>query len=276
MRASTILILASRELRAAMRGRWFLMGSILFGLLAIAVSQLGMAGSRGWGISAADRTAAALLNLVLLFVPLLGIPLGASSFAKEKEDGTLGYLIAQPARRSEVFTGKLAGLILAITLTLGIGFGLAAVWVGLRGAIASETFWAMAFAAWLLGFFSVSLGVLFASITQNSLQALALSIGAWVVLVFLCDFGVLALAAARILGPGAIFAISIANPLQAVKTLIALSISHRLEVLGPAGVHAVQVLGSTGLLAVLISSIAVWTFAVIETGYLRFRKENFI
>jgi len=172
--------------------------------------------------------------------------------------------------------GKLAGLILAITLTLGIGFGLAAVWVGLQGAIESHIFWAMTFAAWLLGLFSVSLGVLFASITQNRLQALALSIGAWVVLVFLCDFGVLALAAAQILGPGAIFAISIVNPLQAVKTLIALFISHRLEVLGPAGVHAVQVLGSNGLLAVLIGSIAVWIFAVTQTSYLRFRKENFL
>jgi Cu-processing system permease protein len=275
MRFSTIITLASREMRVALRGRWFLMGSILFGLLAIAVSQLGMAGSRGWGISAADRTAAALLNLVLLFVPLLGIPLGASSFAREKEDGTLGYLTAQPLRRSEVFTGKLCGLVLAITLTLGIGFGLAALWVGMQSAMASHTFWAMAGAAWLLGSFCVALGVLFASITKSSLQALALSIGAWVVLVFLCDFGVLALAAAQVLGPGAIFAISITNPLQAVKTLVAVSISHRLEVLGPAGVHAVQVLGNTGLLAVLISSIAVWTFTVIQAGYLRFRKENF-
>jgi ABC-type transport system involved in multi-copper enzyme maturation permease subunit len=262
-------------MRAAMRGRWFLMGSLLFGFLAVAVSQLGMAGSNGWGISAADRTAAALLNLVLLFVPLLGIPLGASSFAGEKEDGTLGYLTAQPVRRSEVFSGKLAGLILAITLTLGIGFGFAAIWVGLRGAMASQTFWAMAFAAWLLGILSVSLGVLFASITQSRLQALALSVAAWVLLVFLCDFGVLALAAAQVLGPRAIFAISVINPLQAVKTLVALFISHRLEVLGPAGVHAVQTLGERGLLAILIGSNLLWIFLVSQISYLRFRKENF-
>jgi ABC-type transport system involved in multi-copper enzyme maturation permease subunit len=268
-------MLASREVRTAMRGRWFLMGSLLFGILAVAVSQLGMEGSHGWGISAADRTSAALLNLVLLFVPLLGIPLGASSFAGEREDGTLGYLTAQPVSRSEIFTGKLAGLISTITLTLALGFGLAAIWVGLRGAIGSETFWSMAFAAWLLGAFSVSLGVLFATITQSRLQALALSIGAWVVLVFLCDFGVLALAAGQLLGPSAIFAISIANPLQAVKTFVALFLSHRLEVLGPAGVHALQVLGSGGLLAILIGSIAVWIFAISQAGYFRFRKEDF-
>jgi Cu-processing system permease protein len=235
-----------------------------------------MAGSKGWGISAADRTAAALLNLVLLFVPLLGIPLGASSFGSERDDGTLGYLIAQPLRRSEIFSGKLAGLIIAITLTMGIGFGMAAVWVGIRGAIQSQTFWALAFAAWLLALFSVCLGVFLASITQNRMQALALSIGSWVVLVFLCDFGILALAAAQIFGPGAIFGISIINPLQAVKTFVVLFISHRLEVLGPAGVHAVQTLGSNGLLLILIGSIGVWILLTAKAAYYQFRKENFL
>jgi Cu-processing system permease protein len=275
MRLRPITTIAAREMRAAIRGRWFIVGSLLFGILAIAVSQLGAAQSRIWGISAADRTSAALVNLVLLFVPLLGIPLGSSSFSHEKEDGTLGYLTAQPLRRSEIFAGKLTGLIIAITITLGIGFGLAAVWAGLRSAISSQTFWALTFGAWLLAAFSISLGVLFGSIAQKSSQALALSIGAWVVLVFLCDFGVLALTTAEVAGPGAIFGISIINPLQAVKTLIALFISHRLEVLGPAGVHAVQVFGNNKLIAILIGSIFIWTFTVIESSYLRFRKENF-
>jgi Cu-processing system permease protein len=277
MRLRVIQVLISREIRACLRGRWFLLGAAGFGILSIAVAHLGSsAGASGWGISTVDRTTAALMNLILLFVPLLGIPLGATSFAGESEDGTLGYLIAQPLSRLELFAGKWLGLIAAITMTLGLGFGITAIWMGFQGALASNMFWAMALGAWLLAIFSISLGAFFASISQSRMQALAFSVAAWLFLVFLCDFGILALAVANIIGAKGIFAISIINPLQAVKIFIAMFVSQRLEVLGPAGIHAIQTFGSTGLILILLSSLAIWMSAVTGFGFLRFRRENFL
>jgi ABC-type transport system involved in multi-copper enzyme maturation permease subunit len=249
-------------------------GAVSFAALAVAVARLGMAGAEEWGIAALDRTAAALLNLVLLFVPLLTLPLGATSFSGEAEDGTLPYLLSQPVTRGEVFLGKLLGLEVAMTLSLALGFGAAGAWVGARGGVGTGAFLALAGGAWLLGVVTTTLGVLLSVLSRGRARALAAAVAAWLALVFLCDFGVLALAAARALGPSTLFGVSIANPLQAAKTLSALAISERLEILGPVGVHAVRELGRAGLGFALAGTLVAWTALAGAGAWLRFRKEN--
>jgi Cu-processing system permease protein len=233
-----------------------------------------MAEAARWGVSAFDRTSAALLNLVLLFVPLLALPLGATSFAGESEDGTLAYLVAQPLSRAEVFCGKLCGLFAAMTLALAIGFGGAAIWLGTRGDLSIEAFAALAGGAWLLGLVSTAIGVLLSIAARTRSRALAAAVGAWLLLVFLCDFGVLALAATQALGADELFWISLVNPLQAAKTLSALSISERLEILGPVGVHAVRELGRSGLAALLGAALAAWLLAAGSAALALFQREN--
>jgi Cu-processing system permease protein len=274
MRARIVTVLAGREVRAAIRGRWFLVGALSLALLSIAVASLGMAGAERWGVSALDRTAVALLDLVLLFIPLMALPLGAGSFAGEGEDGSLAYVVAQPVTRAEVFAGKLAGLIATMTLSLAIGFGAAAIVVGLSGGVPTATFLALAAGAWLLAVVTVTLGALLSVLAKRRVRALAAAIATWVVLVFLCDFGVLATAASEWMSAGGLFAISVANPIEAVKTLAALAISDRLEVLGPVGVHAVRVLGRGPLSALLTISILAWTTISAFAAYLQFRRES--
>lgn len=274
MRMRAVSLLAAREIRVSLRGRWILVGAASFTVLAIAVAQLGMAGAQRWGVATLDRTSAALLNLVLLFVPLLTLPLGASSFRGEAEDGTLPYLVAQPVTRAEVFSGKLVGLLLAMSLSLLIGFGAAAAVLGIQGGVSVGAFGAMAAGAWLLGVVTTTLGVFLSTATRTRAHALAAAIGAWLMLVFLCDFGVLALAASQTLGPGALFGISLANPLQATKTLSALAISERLEILGPVGVHAVRELGRPALAALLCGTLAAWALLSSGGALLLFRREN--
>jgi Cu-processing system permease protein len=275
MRLRIAVLLAGREIRYSWRGRWLVIGAGAFGLLAVAVAGLGMAGAERWGISALDRTSAALLNLVLLFVPLLTLPLGASSFSGELEDGTLPYLVAQPVTRTEVFTGKLLGLLAAMSISLLIGFGGAAIWIGFRGGVPAPSFAALAAGAWLLGIVTTTLGVFISVAAKSRARALAAAMGVWLALVFLCDFGVLALAASQALGPAALFAISLVNPLQAAKTLSALVISERLEILGPVGVHAVRELGRPALALLLCGTLAAWTLVSAGCGWLFFRRENF-
>jgi Cu-processing system permease protein len=274
MRARIVTLLARREIRASIRARWFAVGAVSLGLLATAATQLGIATAERWGVSALDRTAATLLNLVLLFIPLLTLPLGAGSFAGEVEDGTLAYLVAQPVTRLEVFTGKLAGLMGATTLSILFGFGAAAIAVGLGGAVPTATYAALVLGAWLLGLVTVTIGALLSIATKRRVRALAAAIAVWIVLVFLCDFGVLAVAASQSVGPGALFAISLVNPMQAVKTLTALVISARLEILGPVGVFAVHTLGRLPLGCVLGAAALLWIPLSAGIGYAIFRKES--
>src|ERR1043166_7551661 len=111
MRPRATSLVAARELREAMRSRWFVLAAGCFLILSLGLSMLGLAGAQRSGLAGFDRTTASLLNLALLFVPLVTLSLGALGIAGELEDGSLAMLLAQPVTRGEVFAGKYLGLL---------------------------------------------------------------------------------------------------------------------------------------------------------------------
>src|SRR5512145_3556566 len=99
MRLRTAGLVAARELREAMRSRWFVLAAVCFLVLSLGLSLLGLAGAQRSGLAGFDRTTASLLHLALLFVPLVTLPLGGLGIAGELEDQSLGMLLAQPITR---------------------------------------------------------------------------------------------------------------------------------------------------------------------------------
>ena len=75
--ARNVLSIARRELREAMRSRWFILYTISFAILGLGVSAISSAGSGGMGLSGYGRTAAGLINIILLVVPLMALTAGA-------------------------------------------------------------------------------------------------------------------------------------------------------------------------------------------------------
>ena len=135
MSIKTIATLADYELRSSLRNRWFLLYALAFALLAVALSGLSLTGAGMFGFAGFGRTAASLINLVLLIVPLMGLTIGAQSLASEREKGTLAYLLAQPVSRAEVLWGKFVGLGMALLAALLLVFGLSAAMIGWQGGI---------------------------------------------------------------------------------------------------------------------------------------------
>src|SRR5512145_3293430 len=106
MRLRTAGLVAARELREAMRSRWFVLAAACFLVLSLGLSLLGLAGAQRSGIAGFDRTTASLLTLALLFVPLVTLTLGGLGIAGELEHQSLSMLLAQPITRLEAYVGK--------------------------------------------------------------------------------------------------------------------------------------------------------------------------
>src|SRR5690348_3724812 len=87
--AASIGRLCGRELRDALRSRWFVMYTCAFIVLGLGVSYASAASSGG-GMSGFGRTSAGLVNLVLLVVPLMALTAAAGSVASDRERGMLG------------------------------------------------------------------------------------------------------------------------------------------------------------------------------------------
>ena len=112
MTLRAVMLIARKEVRDALRNRWFLLYAAAFAGLAHALSRLALDGASLAGFAGFGRTAASLVTLVLLIVPLMGLTLGAASIAGERERGTLSTLLAQPIARVDVLLGKLVSTIL--------------------------------------------------------------------------------------------------------------------------------------------------------------------
>ncbi|MGQ9463982.1 MAG: hypothetical protein ACUVTP_13110 [Candidatus Fervidibacter sp.] len=67
----------------------FVFLAVVFVLVSLAMSWFGLAGAGIVGVAGFGRTAASLLNLIIFFVPLIGLTMGATGIAGEREQGTL-------------------------------------------------------------------------------------------------------------------------------------------------------------------------------------------
>jgi Cu-processing system permease protein len=270
-----VTVLLAREIQESMRSRWFLALTAVFGALALGVSYLSFAGTNALGFAGFDRTAASLINLMLLFVPLMGLLIGALGISGEREDGTLGYLLAQPVSRFSVYAGKFAGQGLSLVMSVGLGLGLAGLVVGWKaGPEGAGSFGTLAVAAVLLGAASLGVGFLVSVRSASRMRALATALVLWVVFEFVLDAVAVGLVTGGVIGPRGLMAFSFASPVQLAKTLCLLSLSEKLEMLGPAGVGAVKTFGRTGALFLCGGGLLAWALIPAGLGWLTFRRMN--
>lgn len=264
------LIIAHKELRDALRNRWFLLYAVCFAALSLALASVALAGTGRFGMAGFGRTAASLVNLVLLIVPLMGLTLGASSIAGERERGTLETLLSQPINRSEVLLGKFLGVGAAIAGALAVGFGTTAAVLAMQGASANVSqFGGIFLLSILLGWSMLSVGMLISSFARRSTVALGVAIFAWLALVFLGDLGLIGGALTLHMSPAELLAAALVNPLQVFK-MFAVSGMHRsLDLLGPAGLYATQTFGAA-LPALLLSVLAGWIVLPLGTAWIVF------
>lgn len=272
--AGTVLALARKEIRDSLRNRWFLLYTVAFTLLALGLSSLSMVGTGSLGLAGFGKTAAGLINLVILIVPLMALTAGAGSIAAERERGSLGYLLAQPVTRFEVLLGKYLGLAAALLGSLGVGFGVTA------GAIAmgsnagdAASFLRLVGLAFALALAMLSAGFLISAVASRASVASGAAIFLWLGLVVLGDLGLMGGAVAFRLDVPTVFRLSLLNPLQVFKMAGLDSLDASLDVLGPAGLYAVRTYGGA-LPAIFLSVLAAWTVLPLGLAYAIFLKRG--
>jgi len=249
---------ARREFRDAIASKWFLLYTLAFTVLAVGVSFLSLSGVGSHGFAGFGRTAAGLLNLIMLIVPLMALTAGASSIAGERERGTLLYLLAQPVSRTQVLLGKYLGLSAALVCSLCVGFGVSAGVLAWRaGGVGIGSYALLVGFTALLALAMLSVGVLISVISRRSSVATGLALFVWLSLVFLSDLGLMAGSLLFKLRVQEIFGLAVINPLQSFKMGVIVNMNASLDVLGPVGAYASHTLADA-LPWALASSIVAW------------------
>jgi len=262
LRATSLIRLCARqELVLAVRSRWTQIFAVVFAVLTLAVAASGYVLSGGSGVQDFARTAAALVQIVLLLVPLTALLIGVQAFASER--GAAELLFSQPVPRGTILVGKLLGLFQALAAAQAIGFGVAGVVIFTRaGELGFGRFALLVAGSLALTAIFLSLAALVSvgSVGRRRTRALALGLVVWFVAVVLFD--VAALGLASLLRSGATSRVLttavLLNPVDAVRTGVMLGVEGT-AAFGAASLAFLRFTrGAAGAAVLLSLSVLVW------------------
>lgn len=273
MEVRLIWAIARRELYEALRNKWLIFYALGFAGLALALSQASLSSAGYAGLGGFGRTAASLVNALLLFVPLLGLSLGAVTLAGDRERGTLLYLLAQPVNRAEVFLGKALGAILGVSAALSVGFGLAALALAAGSDGNALAYLSLVGYTLLLAGVSLGLGFIISALTRKAATALGASLLVWLALVFLSDIGLVGATLAFRPTPAGLLTMLFFNPLQTFKLGAIYSLRATLDTLGAVGQYAVYKYGAN-LSLLLAGVLAAWGLAAFGVAFAVFNRRG--
>jgi Cu-processing system permease protein len=257
---SAVLLCARHELLLAIRSRWLPLFAIVFAALALLVSAAGYVLSGGYGLQDFARTAASLVQLVLLIVPLAALAFGAMALTPEKTASEI--LFAQPVSRLRILLGRYLGLLVALAAAEAIGFGFAGLVLHRQTGIGGLTSF-MVVVAVAFGLTAVFLSIaamLAQTPTGRRARVLALALVVWFVAVVLYDVAVLGVASLLRSGAASrlLITATLVNPVDAART-VALMTVEGTSAFGAASLALLRFTGGAGATALLAAiSLLLW------------------
>jgi Cu-processing system permease protein len=214
-----LLLCARQELLLAVRSRWTQVFAAVFAALSLGVAASGYILSGGSGVQDFARTAASLVQLVLLLVPLTALVMGVLALASDR--GAAELLFSQPVPRGVILIGRLLGLLVALASAQAVGFGLAGLVLYARaGGEGVGGFLLIGLASIVLTAIFLALAALVSArhVGGRRMRALAIALVVWFVMVVLFDLAALGLASTLRSGTASrvLILTVLANPIDAV------------------------------------------------------------
>jgi Cu-processing system permease protein len=261
-----------KELRDARRNRWLLGYATALAILGLVAAWAGLRTSEGVALATYGRTAATVTNLCLMLAPLASLILAAGTIAGERDRGTLEYLLAQPIDRHHLLLGKYIALLLALAVATLLGFAPAAAVIAARaGAMALAHFLIFPAIAILLAAAMLAIGLVLSVRAASAVAAQGYAVLTWFAGVLAYDLLLLGVLVGAGLAPGPLVALLIANPVDAARVLVVLTLEPDLYLLGPAGAWLLAKLGVAGAAVVLVGSLLTWAAAALSAALWSFR-----
>jgi Cu-processing system permease protein len=272
LQPTLVWVIAMKEIREAVRSKWFWMWTAAFASLAAFMASVALPGSQVTGYGSFGRTAASLVALSQIIIPLMGLTLGAYSIAGQRESGSLRFLLSHPVSRSEVFAGTYLGLTISLGATVFGGFGLAGIiTVAQGGGANAASFVRIAVLSWLLAISMLGFGMLVSTLTRRANAALGTSVFLWLGFAFIGDLGVMGTSVATQVPTWGLLVSAVLNPVEAFRLASLTAFSGSLDVLGPAGRYAVDTFGDA-LGSILFVVMVVWGVIPTVVAWVRFTR----
>lgn len=262
---SIVATVLRHEWRSVLRNR----GVLAFGVGTLVLTEvvLRLTGS-------APRALGALLNLVLLIVPLVSLMSGIISWHASREFTEL--LLTQPVRRRALFAGLYLALVLPLAGAFALGLVLPFLWHRVVDASAAPLLFAMVSSGVLLTFVfgGIALGIGVA--IDDRLRGVMAGLLVWLLLTV--GYDALVLLVATTFSDYALerpmLALMLGNPVDLARSLIVLQ-SDAAALLGYTGAVLQRFLGSSLGTLSAAAGLLLWMVVPVLAAQRRFERRDF-
>jgi Cu-processing system permease protein len=249
----------------------------VFAGLALVVASSGYILSGGSGVQDFARTAASLVQLVLLLMPLTALLFGVLVLSPDA--GAAELLFSQPVPRWTILAGKLIGLFLALVAAQSIGFGASGILLFLRtGTYGLSAFLAVAAGGALLTAVFLSLAALVSAGEAGGRRTRGFAAALVVWFVAVVAFDLAALGVASLLPSGLasrlLIVAAIVNPVDAVRTGALMSVEGTTAFGGASLAFLRFTGGAAGAAAWLTVSVMFWVLAPFAAASARLTRAD--
>src|SRR5262245_59342637 len=276
-RRSSLWLFARQELVLSVRSRWTQTFAVVFAVLALAVASSGYVLSGGSGLQDFARTAASLVQLVLLLVPLTSLVFGV--IALTPDPGAAELLFSQPVARRTILGGKLLGVLLALVAAQMVGFGAAGLLLFARtGQEGLSSFLGVVAGSFSLTaiFLTLAAAITAGDTSARRARNLAAALVSWFVAVVLFDVGALGIASLLPSGLASrvLIVSAIVNPVDAVRTGTLLAVEGS-TAFGAASLAFLRFTGgAAGAALWLMASLVAWILGPLTIANVKLTRAD--
>jgi ABC-2 type transport system permease protein len=270
---SHLLLAARTDISESLRSRWFLVYTLVFGSIIVALFMSGLTESRVMGFSGLSRLLVTYLQITMAILPVFVLITTVRSVAGDREAGVFEYMLSLPVSLFAWFWGKLIGRFVVVFLPVFLAMIVAVVWgLGKHAEIPWQQ------VAWYTGFLLalawcfLGIGMLVSTLARSSDVATGIAFMIWLGLLLFMDLILLGLLVRQGLPSESVIAIALFNPMQVFRTAAMMLFDPHLVLLGQSAYVILDNFGNTGYLlwALLypigLGSLCAWI------GYVLFRR----
>lgn len=253
------------EINNLRRSRWVLGYTLLLLVLTEALLRFGGGG---------PRAVVSLLNVVLIFVPLVSLIFGTMYLYGARE--FIELLLAQPIGRGSLFVGLYGGLALPLAAAFALGVGLPFVWGGGGQGELAGPLTIMLVTGILLTLAFTALAFLISLLFEDRAKGLGLAILLWLAATALYDAFLVLVVTIFADYPleRPLIGLTLLNPIDLGRVLLLLRLDTA-ALMGYTGAVFERFFGSLWGIAIAGGALVAWTVVPLVLGFTRFRAKDF-
>jgi len=270
-----LLLAAKTDISESLRSRWFMVYTLVFGGVIVALFMSGLTESRVMGFSGLSRVLVTYLQITMAILPVFVLITTVRSVAGDREAGVFEYMLSLPVSLFAWFWGKMLGRFVVVFLPVLLAMLAAVAW-GMGKDI--EIPWAqvMYYTGFLLSlaWCFLGIGMLVSTLARSSDVATGIAFIIWLGLLLFMDLILLGLLIRQGMPSETVIALALFNPMQVFRTAAMMLFDPQLVLLGQSAYVILDNFGQLGYVLwalfypVCLGTVCAWF------GYVIFKRSD--